>query len=71
MKAIFLGLAVVSIMSATAADAQRYPYHVVHTYLDENGNYAGRFTIYCNGIEEMDGEFTSNYYSHYGTCDAP
>ena len=55
MKRLLVGAAALMLVSGPSTAQTGHPYHVQYTYLDANGGFAGRFTIYCNGTEVMEG----------------
>ena len=71
MRKILIGAATLILVAGPSSAQTAYPFHVQYTYLDANGGFAGRFTVYCNGREVTEGIVTSSYRVSYGRCDAP
>lgn len=70
MKKILFGVALSMTAFGTPSSAQTGEFHIQYTYLNADGSFAGRFTVYCNGFEVMEGNSTSNFRVIYGYCDA-
>ena len=70
MKKALIGVAA-AIMFAVPASANLLDtFHIQYNYFDNNGQFVGQFTVYCNGFEVMNGSYTNNYTMSYGNCDA-
>lgn len=70
MKKIIVGAAMLMAALAAPASGQSGDFHIQYTYLNADGSFAGRFTVYCNGFEVLEGMYTDNYRVIYGYCDA-